>query len=411
MKLICIILMFLLPVTVLSQGWVQCYNNNDQAEFIKVFTLDVNHVFIVGYNGVLIRTSNGGYSWEYIQTNTTKWLSDVTFVNSSTGFICGESGTFLKTTDGGNTWNPCTTNTILNLTSLCFINSDTGWISASDNIPLPSSGDTGLILKTTKGGNSFIVCQGFHAAIQKVSAFNKDTCLAISDGNTGCNILKTTNSWISWQNIFNCWESCPLTSIKTFPTGLAYVSGYTGMLYKTIDFGMSWDSTALDSLQFVVDMSFPSPDTGYTAGYYSFLDVSSINSTNDGGQTWNWDLYENSIYFTSVNFVNDSIGFAATGGGAIYKHGIITGISPGLRLINPSICVYPNPATDRITVELSGETQESNVSIFNIEGQRVITSQITESKTQVDISNLPSGVYYVRVTNERTVEVGKFVKE
>jgi hypothetical protein len=45
-----------------------------------------------------------------------------------------------------------------------------------------------------------------------------------------------------------------------------------------------------------------------------------------------------------------------------------------------------------------------------IEGQQLVTRQITHPKTQIDISNLPSGVYFVRLTSDRTAEVVKFVK-
>jgi hypothetical protein len=73
--------------------------------------------------------------------------------------------------------------------------------------------------------------------------------------------------------------------------------------------------------------------------------------------------------------------------------------------------LYPNPVTDKLTIEISGATQESNLAVFNIECQQLITRQITEPKTQLDISTLPSGVYFVRVTNNRTVEMGKFIKQ
>ena len=46
-----------------------------------------------------------------------------------------------------------------------------------------------------------------------------------------------------------------------------------------------------------------------------------------------------------------------------------------------------------------------------LSGQEIITRPITEPKTQIDINNLPSGVYFVRLTNDKTVEVGKFVKK
>jgi hypothetical protein len=84
----------------------------------------------------------------------------------------------------------------------------------------------------------------------------------------------------------------------------------------------------------------------------------------------------------------------------------------GIRELQSSqILIYPNPATDKITIKILGKPAQSGLSIVNIEGQQLITRQITEPKTQINISTLPSGVYFVRLTNERTVEVGKFIKK
>jgi hypothetical protein len=84
----------------------------------------------------------------------------------------------------------------------------------------------------------------------------------------------------------------------------------------------------------------------------------------------------------------------------------------GIRELQSSqILIYPNPATDKITIKILGKPAQSGLSIVNIEGQQLITRQITEPKTQINISTLPSGVYFVRLTNERTVEVGKFIKQ
>jgi WD40 repeat protein len=75
------------------------------------------------------------------------------------------------------------------------------------------------------------------------------------------------------------------------------------------------------------------------------------------------------------------------------------------------ISIYPNPAIERITIEVSGTSKGSNLAIVNIEGQQFITRQITDTKTQLDISTLPSGVYFVRVTNDKTVKMGKIIKQ
>jgi hypothetical protein len=72
--------------------------------------------------------------------------------------------------------------------------------------------------------------------------------------------------------------------------------------------------------------------------------------------------------------------------------------------------LYPNPATDIVTIETSGIAKESYLAILNSQGQKLITRQITKSKTQLDISSLPGGVYLVRLTNDKTVQVGKIIK-
>jgi hypothetical protein len=73
--------------------------------------------------------------------------------------------------------------------------------------------------------------------------------------------------------------------------------------------------------------------------------------------------------------------------------------------------IYPNPSVDKITVETSGISGVSNMTIANIEGLQFISCQITKPKTKLDISGLPDGVYFVRLTNDQNVEVEKIVKQ
>jgi len=72
------------------------------------------------------------------------------------------------------------------------------------------------------------------------------------------------------------------------------------------------------------------------------------------------------------------------------------------------ISIYPVPVSTNITIETPYQGQ---LTIQNLQGQEVIHHQITKPKTRFDISTLPSGVYLVKVTGERAVKVGKFVKQ
>ncbi len=85
------------------------------------------------------------------------------------------------------------------------------------------------------------------------------------------------------------------------------------------------------------------------------------------------------------------------------------------KLISPSIDIYPNPASEKINIELTGEkfNAKNSVSVLDITGQELILQKVTGSKTEIDISSLPAGVYFIRLVGNDHIAplgVGKFVK-
>ena len=104
----------------------------------------------------------------------------------------------------------------------------------------------------------------------------------------------------------------------------------------------------------------------------------------------------------------------------ISEHGILKtenggGFPVGIGDQNKStnkLTVYPNPSSTTITIS-TPTTPDNNtfLTIYNINGQQLLKRQITEQETVLDVSGLPKGIYFVRVTNDRTVQVGKLVKQ
>lgn len=73
-----------------------------------------------------------------------------------------------------------------------------------------------------------------------------------------------------------------------------------------------------------------------------------------------------------------------------------------------NIHIYPNPASELITIDTPDPGQ---LFILNLNGQALIVRQVTEAKTIVDISALPSGINVMKVVGEKGVRVGKFIKQ
>jgi aminopeptidase N len=82
-------------------------------------------------------------------------------------------------------------------------------------------------------------------------------------------------------------------------------------------------------------------------------------------------------------------------------------------ITNSSFDVFPNPAKEKITLTLKqgNKIKNAKISVFNVQGQLVMQQQITEEKTEIDISRLAKGNYYIQLTAGDQKEVTKFVKD
>ena len=157
----------------------------------------------------------------------------------------------------------------------------------------------------------------------------------------------------------------------------------------------------------LISTYFTDANSGYVVG-----EDGTILTTHDGGTTWITQTSGTTQWLNSVYFTDPNTGYAVADSGVIikttnggYPFGV-TDVSPSLNQFK----IYPNPSTGKITLETSAVPPHSQLTISNINGQELITRQITKTTTHLDISNLPNGVYMVQLTTDRTVEMGKFIK-
>jgi hypothetical protein len=80
-------------------------------------------------------------------------------------------------------------------------------------------------------------------------------------------------------------------------------------------------------------------------------------------------------------------------------------------IINP-IEVYPNPASDKITINgLNSAMKISAVKITNMEGKVIKTVDVNSPSMEVSLNGVDNGIYFVVVEHSNGTETVKFVKE
>ncbi len=128
------------------------------------------------------------------------------------------------------------------------------------------------------------------------------------------------------------------------------------------------------------------------------------------------EWYNNYLYppfynelLTEIYYSWDGTDFTINSKGTFYYSDIV-GIN---EVIDNSIfIIYPNPANDYIMIN-AGSTNTNEIQIFNVYGQCVMSvdTQNNISEYRVDISNLPAGMYFTRIANDKNNVVKRFVKQ
>ncbi len=133
--------------------------------------------------------------------------------------------------------------------------------------------------------------------------------------------------------------------------------------------------------------------------YYSALNVI---STSDGGI----------LLMASRNILNDNINNLDIRLVKLDSNGSVSWTqnikAPTLKLL-----LYPNPATDKINIELSVHNQRiTSLNILDLQGKEVLKLESNSAQQKIDISNLSSGVYLIKgKTNLGQDFSRKFVKQ
>jgi hypothetical protein len=75
-----------------------------------------------------------------------------------------------------------------------------------------------------------------------------------------------------------------------------------------------------------------------------------------------------------------------------------------------AVNVYPNPASENITVELSGKVENARLEVYTMDGKSVGTHNLNELKTTIAVKSLSAGSYYFKLMEgKHLLNTGTFI--
>ena len=119
------------------------------------------------------------------------------------------------------------------------------------------------------------------------------------------------------------------------------------------------------------------------------------------------DLAEGQTYFFRAYITNE----AGTAYGSVETF-TLSGLNDAIAG-TISATIYPNPAQDNATMEIVGLDQDAKIVISDLQGRILSQEAISAGETHytINVSNMASGVYYIRIVTDKAVSTQKLIVE
>lgn len=288
-----------------GQSWFTASSPVNQL-LLKIHSFDGQTVIAAGYDKTILRSTDGGENFSQIQTGivsgTNLWR--VKMVSSNTGWICGTNNTLLKTTNGGLTWQSVTTpGYTSDFWGIDFLDANRGFIAA-----------TGKVLLTTDGGESWgVIPAGDASPLISIHAIDSLHVAASGYGTTGypAKNIYSSNGGFIWVT-GGALETKNANCIRYVNRDTGYVVQTNSGLYKTTNRGQTWNHITNNIGEY--DFTILQGNTGYSVGTSM-----KILKAENNFDVWNQVIIRDNL--KDVFFFNETKGFAVSpdNNGILYK--------------------------------------------------------------------------------------------
>ena len=402
--------------TNLHSQWNKIYHFSDQMNDIWFVNKDTGYVAGSEEVPVLMKTTNGGYTWQDITGTIDGRIYAINFTGVSTGFISYYGTDYqyhlCQTKDAGLTWTDkyATSPYIFTI----------GFGSADVGYAIPSAMEYWDVVKTTNNGDYWSRYAFFQAAYPLGGvpdcSFPDATNGYFVTGHGA--VYRTSSGGSNWNKMFgDATYSMSGVYFRDLLTG--YVTGYVqdcygtgncGLVLKTTDGGLNWQQTTFND--YCLDLCFVTSDTGYMGN------AEGIFKTTNAGEVWKMDTSNYHGYTFKIRAATKDIIYALAYGDqgtCLMKRDPDIGVSTHNLTKSSRLSAFPVPANSFINLSFNIPlTSEVTIDILNNYGIRQIILyngflSVGHHNFQAPVKDLPAGIYYCRLITSDTVTTKKIV--
>ena len=264
--------------------WTELNPKVPRVDYLGIHFINKDTGWAVGDLGSLIKTTDGAISWTVSQTNTTTPILKVRSFDGQLVIASGFNGLILRSSDGGETFTQITSGVTGDLWGLEMLNDTVGW----------ACGNRNSLIKTTDGGLTWqrVITPGYTSDYWWIDFLTERYGFIAANGN----VLKTTDGGTNWE-ILQAGDSYPLFCLDVIDSLHIAAAGYGGTGYPAKNIyssngGNTWTNGGLISTTEVNCINYINTDTGYIVQ----SEVGLRKTTNRG---INWILID-SASFTGI---------------------------------------------------------------------------------------------------------------
>jgi photosystem II stability/assembly factor-like uncharacterized protein len=284
-------------VTVVADGtwyWQNPKPFGDELDAVSV--VDANRIWAIGVNGILVRTTDGGMTWQSLDLPVDSFLTDVEFTDANNGCVVGAiPPVIMRTSNGGATWNVQWRGTGTDQILWWFSAPGRSAVAKARTMLAASAAKAkpGADMRAEIGrvARAVVGRPGSARAELPYTIFFRDALHGWVGGEMGL-LMQTNDGGRTWIRR-DTKTALGLYSIQ-FPTALVgYISTDSDAVLKTLDGGRTWTRQTTGQTGWVNDIAFVDASHGWAIGSGQVLE------TTDGA-TWVPVFSGGNTYFSAI---------------------------------------------------------------------------------------------------------------